>query len=554
MDLVRLFNTLKYLKPVQIYGRFNFLLQRKLAFAKRLREEPQAAKELKKLYKLKDCNHFDLCFLNDSRTLSIDNVGWKAADWPFDERPCKLWLYNLNYFNWLFSENPEHSKELKLYLILDWIEKNDCPGLETWEPYPVSKRLTNWVAWLEQYKELVGPIKDCINLSIYHQCERLVIDIEYHIQANHLFENLKAILVTSLYLLNANMPKPFKLAGWARKAASELIEQINEQFCNDGGHYERSPMYHKEMLKAVEDVKNCIQNIKKSKFLAIYKDFETVLGELEKLCLEKLPVMQDWLKNMTHPDGQIALFNDCALSEGIKPEINASGKPTNYLLENSGFFIRRWKKNYFVASCKEPSPSYQPGHSHCDIMSYELSIKGIRCIVDTGCGSYQDSEIRHHCRSTASHNLPLIELTEQSDIWGSFRIGKRAQIINRSFDSQTGLLMIEMIDQYGQRFKREVVFTENSVKIRDRMFERRITGTFCSLIHLHPDALLASSPGSISIDFSIRDVEFSIQTNAKVRTESHIWYPGFGKAVPSQKLILCNHETEAIDYVISWKP
>ena len=184
--------------------------------------------------------------------------------------------------------------------------------------------------------------------------------------------------------------------------------------------------------------------------------------------------------------------------------------------------------------------------------SFELSINGYRCIVDTGCGSYQDKQIRHSSRTTSAHNVPMIELAEQSDIWGDFRIGKRAQIKKVDFDSATGMLRLEMIDQYDQEFHREIIFEEQRIRFRDRMYNRRVTGTFCSSLHLSPDVVLLPTDAD-HLCLSNGSAEFEILTTNRSRFEACSYFPEFGSRIQSQKLIISNHQSEAIDYVITWK-
>ncbi|MGM0599434.1 MAG: heparinase II/III domain-containing protein [Candidatus Rifleibacteriota bacterium] len=551
MQLIRLFNTVKYLKPVQIYGRLSFWFKRRFAGPSKPGYEPGAARELKRLYPFKGNSEFSLELLNESRNFKTEEMKWTSKDWEPEAVPDKLWLYNLNYFSWLFNKEAFLSKELALHLIFDWIEKNSDPGSESWEPYPLCKRIVNWCIWLDQYSDLVGPIQDCIVSSIQSQSRRLMTDLEYHNQANHLFENLAALLIASLFLLRKDTNKPQTNGKQAKSAAQELSQQIDEQFFADGGHYERSPMYHKEMLEALKKV---AESISQAQHIEFIKDtsLEVTLKELKDKINAKLPLFNDWLANLTHPDGKIALFNDSTLKAGIVKKDSHKEKPLNYLLEDSGFFVRRDKNDYFVLSCKEPSPAHQPGHTHCDICSFELSINGQRCIVDTGCGSYQNTQIRQHCRSSSSHNISLIEHSEQSDIWGSFRIGKRAKIENLYFDSDKSLLTIEIKDQFMQRIRREIIFSSNRIKVRDRLYDRRITGTFCSLLHLHPDCMIlpSSEPGNIHL--TCKRAEFFITTGNKMRSVIHSWYPDFSREIRSEKLIISNHQTEAIDYVISW--
>lgn len=545
MNLSRLYHTIRWLKPVQVYGRLWFALKRKLLTVGNPGNLCKLACELKNQLPFDRAIPFELRFLNYSQQFVPAKMKWHSREFPADTE--KLWLYHLNYFNWLFDSQLDDLPQLKLFLMLDWIERNNSSRSETWEPYVVSRRLCNWVMWLQQKPTDNDPFIDCILQSVIGQSQRLWYDLEYHLQANHLLENLRALFITTVYLAEKAGELNLDLENRLEYCATELIAQIELQFFTDGGHFERSPMYHLEMLDAVEAVKQA--NRRLLTFARAESQLIRQARILETLCEDKIPLMRDWLAVMTHPDGKIAQFNDATMNAGI----SRKGRSMNYLLDSSGFFVRRTDSCYFAMSCGEPSPAFQPGHTHCDIMSFELSLAGLRCIVDTGCGSYQNPKIREACRRTAAHNLPMIELSEQSDIWAQFRIGKRAKILRRHFDSGHSRCEIEILDQFNQRLRREIIFTDNTIRIRDRMFNRRVTGTFISLLHLAPQCQLVPGAEPGSYGFMIGNCEFKITTPARMRFESYVWYPDFGLPVKAEKLILSNHETEAIDYAITWK-
>lgn len=545
MNLTRLFHTIRWLKPVQVYGRLWFAVKRKLLVTGSPGNLSKLACELKSQLPLDRNSPFELRFLNRTQQFVPAEMKWHSREFSGDTE--KLWLYHLNYFNWLFDGQLDEMPQLKLFLMLDWIEKNNSSRSETWEPYVVSRRLCNWVMWLQSSNEPGDPYADCILQSVTGQCRRLLIDLEYHIQANHLLENLRALFVATVFLAERQGELSNELETRLTFCAKELISQIRTQFFADGGHFERSPMYHLEMLDAVEAVR--LANRRLLQFAEPESRLTKQARILETLCEDKVPLLRDWLAVMTHPDGKIAQFNDATLCAGISRQ----GRTMNYLLDSSGFFVRRTDDSYFVMSCGEPAPAFQPGHTHCDIMSFELSLNHKRCIVDTGIGSYQNAKIREECRRTSAHNLPLIEHAEQSDIWAQFRIGKRAEVVHSHFDSEHNRFEIEMLDQFNQRFRREVVFAADSIRVRDRMFDRRVTGTFISLLHLAPQVQIVPGNDPGTYGFAIDNTEFKLVTSTRLRVESYIWYPDFGLPVNAEKLILSNHETEAIDYVITWK-
>lgn len=547
MNILRLYNTIRHLKPVQIYGRGLALLKRRLLSAGSDKLISRQAFELRQQVPINENAQITFNLLNCERTFPINEIKWQTSD--YSEQPEKLWIYHLNYFNWLFTKPAETFSDLHLHAILNWIEKNADVSAEPWEPYPLSLRIISWMKWCQMHPSLPECFAECIKKSIINQCLRLECDLEFHNQGNHLLANLQALFCVSAWLFVDQNRQDAQLDSRLLSCADNLIRQITEQFFADGGHYERSPMYHAEMLEAVCEVRKACSQLENNRKLS--SGTIEKIKSLTTLCLDKVPLLQDWLTVMTHPDGRIAQFNDSVLMPGISRE--TSEAPVNYLLEDSGFFVRRTPDHYFVLSCGEPSPAFQPGHTHCDILSYELSLGTQRCIIDTGIGSYQDESIRNDCRSSQAHNLPFIEHTNQSDIWGSFRIGRRAKILHRRFEAETGLLELEFIDQYEQRFRREIIFQGNSIRVRDRMFDRRVTGTFCSLIHLAPEVLVDPAAETGCSKFQAGEYEFAIHSGARLRIDRYVWYPDFGRPVNAEKLIFSNHEAEAIDYVITWQ-
>jgi len=71
--------------------------------------------------------------------------------------------------------------------------------------------------------------------SLWSQTAWLERNFEYHLLANHLFKNAKALLFAGSYFEDPAAGE------WLHKGAQVLAEQLVEQFLPDGGHFERSP-------------------------------------------------------------------------------------------------------------------------------------------------------------------------------------------------------------------------------------------------------------------------------------------------------------------------
>jgi len=96
-------------------------------------------------------------------------------------------------------------------------------------------------------------------------------------------------------------------------------------------------------------------------------------------------------------------------------------------LPDTGYYGYRHGGDSLIVDCGPVGPDYQPGHAHCDTLSYELCVDGQRVVVDAGTHSYGRDELRDYVRRTGSHNTVALDGAEQSEIWGAFRVGRRAR-------------------------------------------------------------------------------------------------------------------------------
>ena len=72
-------------------------------------------------------------------------------------------------------------------------------------------------------------------------------------------------------------------------------------------------------------------------------------------------------------------------------------------------------------------PDYQPGHAHCDTLSYELAINGRRVVVDSGVFDYE-AELR--AGLCAKHQSPQHSwwlMGRNNQKCGVFRVARRAR-------------------------------------------------------------------------------------------------------------------------------
>ncbi len=457
---IRLFNTVKYLKPKQISyrlyyfvrKRFRATLGRSYDFSKRAKSYPL---RLQKSIAIVDSYLGDKHF----KFLNLDKKFEESIDWNFSEYG-KLWTYNLTYFDYLSQE----SELDKLFLIESFIDdiQNIKDGLE---PFPISLRGVNWIKYLSSKEIKSQKIDD----SLYAQYYILLDNLEYHLLGNHLLENGFSLLFGAYYFQDEILYK---------KAKEILQEELEEQILEDGAHFELSPMYHQIMLFRVLDSINLVKNNP-------WKN-----GELEIFLTQKSELMLGWLEEITYENGEIPLFNDS--TNGIAPssvELFEYAKKLGLerkrvKLSTSGY-RKVFKEHYeSIIDIGDIGAEYIPGHAHADTFSFELRIEGKPFIVDVGLSTYETNQQRALERSTASHNTVEVNGKSQSDVWGGFRVANRANIIAL----EEGEDFIEAThDGYKQDnvfHTRKWTFLENMIVIEDSL-DKNIEAI--ARFHFHPD-------------------------------------------------------------------
>lgn len=349
-------------------------------------------------------------------THDLQTIGWD------DPALALLWRYNLHYFDDLNARAADARSPWHRKLIARWCAENaPCRGT-AYAPYPTSLRIVNWV------KCFVGGRIDAAPEwldSLALQARWLVPRLERHLLGNHLFANAKALVHVGLFFDGAEAD------GWLAKGLAILRRELPEQILADGGHFERSPMYHALALEDLLDLLNIIATLAPPMSSA-----RTLLPTLG----ERASAMLRWLHCLRHPGGALARFNDCA--EGIAPPVAEIERVANALgilaqplpatdalieLEPSGYVRAQRGLATALLDVAPVGPDYLPGHAHADTLSFELSLRARELIVNRGTSVYGTGPRRLLERGTAAHSTVQIGTHDSSEVWSGFRVGRRAR-------------------------------------------------------------------------------------------------------------------------------
>ncbi|MGA1368899.1 MAG: heparinase II/III family protein [Blastocatellia bacterium] len=370
--------------------------------------------------------------LGRSRTLP-------APDWNA-RYESHLWNYQLHYFGWTLDcvrqrveRGIQEPLERCQRLIEQWMDEA-CPGRsDGWDAYPLSLRVVHWIygycllATIESTTDrpLPASFLERWRGSMHRQLAFLSGHLEYHLLANHLFKNAKALVIGGVF---------FGERRWLAKGLRLLWREVEEQVLPDGGHFERAPMYHAQTLG---DLLECVALLRR-------------IGEpIPSEVATRLSAMVDFLDAVQEQTGdRLAAFNDTAATRETRPgplleTARRMGLPVpapcpasqgrSRQFPETGYHI--WIRSdasgqmteKIIVDTGPPSVSYNTAHAHCDLLSFELHLDGHLWIADTGVHGYGGDPFRAYCRSTRAHNTLTIDGEEQSEIWGTFRMGRRAE-------------------------------------------------------------------------------------------------------------------------------
>jgi uncharacterized heparinase superfamily protein len=471
-------------------------------------------------------------FLNQTHTVEA------PRDWN-DPTRDKLWLYNLHYFDDLSSVDAAARSQWHADLVNRWMRDNPPPAGAGWESYPTSLRIINWIKWV-----LAGdPVSQALLDSLAVQVRWLEQRIEWHLLANHLFVNGKALVVAGLFFDGPEAKQ------WREKGLRIIARELPVQILRDGGQFERSPMYHALALEDILDLINAAQA------------WPGVLDERMVAHWREVAVrMQGWLYAMSHPDGQISFFNDAAF--GIAPEAAALAEYAGRLgigktagaagLGDSGYVRAEVGSAVLIADTALVGPDYQPGHAHADTLSFEFSLDGQRLFVNSGTSTYQPGAQRQFERSTSAHNTVELNGADSSEVWGAFRVARRARPRNVTMEKLSpGVLIEASHDGYSRLAGRPIHrrswrLETGRLSITDRISDRfdRAVARF----YLHPAIALLSETELRLPNGRVCSLAVAGGTVRVAKTQ---WYPEFGLSQENSciEVVMSGRE---LGVVLSW--
>lgn len=453
-ELPRWIRTVRHLRSSQVASRTTKLIKRRLRLEKDIPLRP-AEEVLAAVAPSEDFPEIPLLHLpgpadnavlleqlskgifdqtNLARELGIAPTNWLLG--PQHEH--RLWTINFHYQPWMFrlsqlvaesGPDAEMAGVILKQLFDDWFwncrpEKPEARHL-AWNAFAVATRISWWIRsfriWPEAFRARHVQLERCFLCSLWQHADFLSHHLEWDLRGNHLLRDAVGLAWAGRFFQGAEADR------WMQMASQLADCQIDEQVLADGGHFERSPMYHVHIMEDVLALSFLVRD-------------EALRAKLQN-CWRNMAECLRWLR---HPDGEVALFNDAAMDAvphptamlnvapqlglEVSPELPRGGRH----LPDFGMVV--WQGD---ATAENPwtvlfdvgpvGPDFQPGHAHADTLSVECSFQGQRLFVDPGTHSYDHDRRRLYDRSTAAHNTVMIDEQSSSEVWHIFRVGRRAK-------------------------------------------------------------------------------------------------------------------------------
>jgi uncharacterized heparinase superfamily protein len=270
-----------------------------------------------------------------------------------------------------------------------WIRANPPRAGDAWHPYVVSQRLGNWIGACSLVSDAVTAE---IAESVARQARYLARNVEDDILGNHVIANGRALVLAGVALGDASL---------ARRGDEVLRREVPEQVLPDGGHHERSPVYHLLVLRDLLDARAAAS-----------------VDHLD----DAIERMSRFAAALRRPDGLPAPFNDAPLELAPALELPDPAAGTT-VFPDTGYAVVRAGGTWLAFDCGPPCPPHLPPHAHADVLSFQLWQDGQPVVVDPGTSTYEAGTERDGERSTRAHSTVTVDGRDQFELWGAFRSG-----------------------------------------------------------------------------------------------------------------------------------
>src|SRR5258706_5369133 len=382
------------------------------------------------------------------------------------------------------------------------------------EPYPLSLRLNKWIKWMSLHNISDQKLSE----SIFQQTHLLRKNIEYHLLGNHVLENGFALLFAGYFLGDESIIDQ----------ATRIVEkELRRQILPDGGHAELSPMYHSLMLYRTLDCINLMQSNQADN------------DELLSLLKTRAGAMLSWNKEISFSENHLPDVNDS--TPNIAPKASELFSYAERLkikykripLAESGYRKIITPSFQLFIDVGPIGLEYQPGHAHADTFNCILYTTERTYISNSSTSTYEEGEIRNYERGTSAHNTVLVSNENSSDVWKSFRVGRRARVVKLEETSNRITACHNGYKHLGIYHNRTFEWNDSEITIMDELVGNKLKA---AKAYFHFPSGIQLSSGINSYDTQDTMLSIAFEGNNSIKLLPYFQGVGFNKRKEAIKI------------------
>jgi hypothetical protein len=342
----------------------------------------------------------------------------------------RLYSFHQEYGEDVLEAARAGDPSLALERIESWIAAHPPQHSDAWHPYVASTRAGNWIAAMTLEPHLAT---ERVADSLARQVAHVAANVENDILGNHVIRKARALVLGGLALDSGRL---------VERGLRLLRRELPDQVLPDGGHYERSPVYHSIVLRDLLEI-------------------EAATGQ--PFLRPVVDRMEKFASALARPDGAPALFNDGTVDLAPRVPLPPANEGV-IVFPDTGYVVVRAGRLWLAFDCGPPAPTYLPAHAHADALSIQVWVGQVPAVVDPGVSTYAAGTIRTRERGTAAHSTVTVDGADQFAVWDAFRSGPLPQVRLISAELQSA----EAIVSYsGVCHARSLAWTEESLLVTD---------------------------------------------------------------------------------------
>jgi uncharacterized heparinase superfamily protein len=346
--------------------------------------------------------------------------GQRFSGTPLHWKPTNAspdWLTAMHSFEWLRdlkALNGDQARRNARMLVKDWMVQYKRWDPLAWRPDITGARIA---AWIGLHDFFLASADDGYRLDVFDSIQKqsryLTRVLPGHMKGSRLITALKGQIYACLALPNSQT-RLFQ-------ALSLLQEEIGKQVLPDGGHIERNPASHAQVLQNFLDIRGALR----CAGLAVPEALQNAIRLMA-------PVLRFYM----HGDGKLAQFNgagegDDNLLDMILQQAQPSGKPATHAASTGYERLQLGRSVALFDVGTPPLPGYDL-QIHAAPLSFEFSIARERMIVNCGHAGTICPQLpmTMALRNTAAHSTATIANTNALELRNEGGIGRHPKTIH----------------------------------------------------------------------------------------------------------------------------